>query len=63
MHPDDFLLDQLDLHPRATVGCLREQIAAYDNPAMDAAEFLARFAKTVPNFARALGPLLREDLD
>lgn len=29
LHPDDFLLDQLDLHPGATVQALHAQTAAY----------------------------------
>jgi hypothetical protein len=58
VHPDDFLLDQLDLYPRATVECMREQIAAYNNPAMSVMEFLKHFSKTVPKFADAVGSLL-----
>lgn len=58
VHPDDFLLDQLDLYPRATVQCLREQIAAYNNPAVTIPEFLGNFAETVPNFAEAMRGLL-----
>jgi hypothetical protein len=58
VHPDDFLLDQLDLYPRATVLCMRGQIAAYNNPAMSVAEFLKHFSRTVPKFANAVGPLL-----
>lgn len=29
LHPDDFLLDQLDLHPGLTVAVLHDQVAAY----------------------------------
>jgi hypothetical protein len=29
LHPDDLLLDQLDLHPGATIQALRDQAAAY----------------------------------
>lgn len=44
VHPDDFLLDQLGLYPHATVQCLRDQMAAYNNPAIAPAEFLKRFS-------------------
>lgn len=54
MHPDDFLLDQLDLDPDATTTCVRDQIAAYNNPAIGTIEFLTKFAKLVPNFSSAL---------
>jgi hypothetical protein len=33
VHPDDFLLDQLDLYPAQTLRCVGEQIAAHRNPA------------------------------
>lgn len=55
VHPDDFLLDQLDLYPTRTLRCLREQIAAYRNPQVSTDEFLERFAKTVPRFSRQVG--------
>jgi predicted nucleic acid-binding protein len=58
VHPDDFLLDQLDLYPRATVQCMHEQITAYNNPAMNIAEFLGHFSETVPKFADAVDSLL-----
>jgi predicted nucleic acid-binding protein len=54
MHPDDFLLDQLDLYPDATVTCVGDQIAAYRNPAIGPREFFDTFAKLVPNFSSAL---------
>jgi predicted nucleic acid-binding protein len=60
VHPDDFLLDQLDLYPRQTLQCMREQIAAYRNPAMSAEQFLTTFEKTVPRFTSAVrAPLLK----
>lgn len=58
VHPDDFLLDQLDLHPRATVRCLREQVTAYNNPSVKVTEFLDKFANTVPKFANEVRALL-----
>jgi predicted nucleic acid-binding protein len=51
VHPDDFLLDQLDLYPDPTLQCLREQIAAYNRPQVSVEDFLARFEKTVPRFS------------
>jgi predicted nucleic acid-binding protein len=32
VHPDDFLLDQLDLYPGATLAALRAQAASYKTP-------------------------------
>jgi predicted nucleic acid-binding protein len=61
VHPDDFLLDQLDLYPAQTVRCVREQITACRNPAIATDEFLMTFAKTVPRFASMISePLLRD---
>ncbi|MEV8442963.1 PIN domain-containing protein [Actinosynnema sp. NPDC051121] len=61
VHPDDFLLDQLDLYPGRTMQCLREQIADYRNPKVTEREFIDRFATTVPRFADAVRPALRRD--
>lgn len=59
VHPDDFLLDQLDLYPRQTLRCLREQIAAHRNPVISTEQFLSTFMKTVPRFAMTIRePLL-----
>ena len=59
VHPDDFLLDQLDLYSTQTVRCVREQIAAHRNPALSNDQFLTTFKKTVPRFATAIRePLL-----
>lgn len=52
VHPDDFLLDQLDLHPGAVLAALRAQAAAYKSPAMSAEDLLGRLAAAgVPRFA------------
>jgi predicted nucleic acid-binding protein len=60
VHPDDFLLGQLDLYPTQTLRCVREQIAAHRNPALSTDEFLTTFKKTVPQFAATIRePLLR----
>lgn len=59
VHPDDFLLDQLDLYPARTVQCLREQIADYRSPKVTEQEFITRFARTAPRFADEVRSALR----
>ncbi len=44
VHPDDFLLDQLDLYPGVTVGALRAQADSYRSPAMTTEDLLGRLA-------------------
>lgn len=52
VHPDDFLLDQLDLYPGATVASLRAQARSYKAPDMDIEDLLGRLASAgVPKFA------------
>src|SRR6266566_2363433 len=52
VHPDDFLLDQLDLYPGATVAALRAQARSYKAPEMDVEDLLGRLASAgVPKFA------------
>ena len=59
VHPDDFLLDQLDLYPTQTLRCVREQIVAHRNPAISTDQFLSTFKKTVPRFTSTIRePLL-----
>ncbi len=53
VHPDDFLLDRLDLDVDTVIECLRQQRGDYTNPAMEVAAFFATFMPTVPRFARA----------
>lgn len=51
-HPDDFLLDQLDLHPAITIGVLEAQAASYTSPTMTVEDLLGRLAAAgVPKFA------------
>ncbi|KGM14213.1 PIN domain-containing protein [Cellulomonas bogoriensis] len=51
-HPDDFLLDQLDLYPGATVRALRDQAEAYSQPHMTVTDILIRLSRSgVPQFA------------
>lgn len=59
VHPDKFLLDQLDLHHAATLRTLVELVASYDSPAMTVDDFLLVLARAgVPNFADAARELL-----
>ncbi|EME59939.1 hypothetical protein H074_12967 [Amycolatopsis decaplanina DSM 44594] len=58
VHPDDFLLDQLDLFPAATLRCLREQVSALERPPETLSEFLERFERTVPGFSKESRRLL-----
>jgi excisionase family DNA binding protein len=52
VHPDDFLLDQLDLYPGRTVAALRDQARSYSAPAMSIEDLLGRLAAAgVPKFA------------
>jgi len=52
VHPDDFLLDQLDLYPGVTIAALRAQASAYKEPAMTVEDLLGRLAAAgVPRFA------------
>jgi predicted nucleic acid-binding protein len=52
VHPDDFLLDQLDLYPGITVAALRAQAESYNSPAMTVEDLLGRLAAAgVPRFA------------
>jgi hypothetical protein len=42
--PDDFLLDQLDLYPGATLAALSAQAASYKSPGMTVEDLLGRLA-------------------
>jgi predicted nucleic acid-binding protein len=50
-HPDDFLLDQLDLYEEATHAALSGMLAAWTNPPFTARQLLDVLATQVPNFA------------
>jgi predicted nucleic acid-binding protein len=51
-HPDDFLLDQLDLHPGITMTVLKAQASSYSSPPMAVEDVLGRLAAAgVPKFA------------
>jgi hypothetical protein len=54
-HPDEFLLDQLDLAPAAAVQVLLDQAADMNNPPSDLAGLLNRLERAgVPDFADAV---------
>jgi len=55
VHPDKFLLDQLDLYPGPTVGVLRQLIDDYSSPTLEMEDLLVRLADAgVPDFASAV---------
>lgn len=55
VHPDKFLLDQLDLYPGSTVGVLHQLIADYCSPTLEMEDLLVRLADAgVPDFASAV---------
>ena len=55
VHPDKFLLDQLDLYPGPTVGVLRQLITDYSSPTLEMEDLLVRLADAgVPEFASAV---------
>jgi predicted nucleic acid-binding protein len=52
VHVDDFLLDQLDLHPGATLKALKAQVSRYNRPPQTIAELLPILARAgVSRFA------------
>ena len=52
VHPDEFLLDQLDLYPRTTLTAVEAIAAAYESPPMTTEEFLGLIGKSgAPKFA------------
>lgn len=53
VHPDAFLLDQLDLDPELVLEVLRQQRADYTDPVLSVPEFYQTFMPTVPGLAQA----------
>lgn len=52
VHPDDFLLDQLDLYHAPTLRALVDLVEGYDSPTMTVDDFLLALTRAgVPNFA------------
>lgn len=55
VHPDKFLLDQLDLYPGPTVGVLHQLIEDYSSPTLEMEDLLLRLANAgVPDFASSV---------
>lgn len=53
VHPDDFLLDQLDLFPGLTIATLERLVEIYDAPPVSMDELLQSLARAgVPKFAQ-----------
>ena len=61
-HPDDFLLDQLDLLPSHVLELLSQQAADLQHPRTDLAGVLAALQRCgVPNFAEAVRRMAPDD--
>jgi predicted nucleic acid-binding protein len=59
IHPDEFLLDQLDLSPRIVLDVIREQAAHTRQPPLEPMDLVARLARCgVPGFANEVGRLI-----
>ena len=54
VHPDEFLLDQLDLYPGATVATFNLLVDTYNSPRMTADDVLRALARSAPSFSAAL---------
>jgi predicted nucleic acid-binding protein len=53
VHPDEFLLDQLDLYPGVTLSVLEHLVATYESPSLTMDELLQSLAQAgVPKFAQ-----------
>jgi hypothetical protein len=59
VHPDEFLLDQLDLYEEVTLGAVKWIAAGYESPPMSTEEYVEKLRRNgVPKFAdRVLGIL------
>lgn len=55
VHPDNFLLDQLDLAPMVVLAGISKQVQRFRNPSMDISGLLARLERCgVPAFAEEI---------
>jgi hypothetical protein len=62
-HPDDFLLDQVDLEPLRAFSALARQIADYDQPFIRAIELASKIAQNkCPGFANFIA-INAQDID
>ena len=59
IHPDEFLLDLLDLSQVAVIHTLHEMLAQNANPPTNVLELVATLNETVPKFAAELTALMR----
>jgi predicted nucleic acid-binding protein len=60
VHPDEFLLDQLDLYPGVVLGCLSDQVARYRTEPKQVHDLLPRLGRAgVPKFAAEVRRHLR----
>lgn len=59
IHPDDFLLDLLDLSEVAVIRTLHEMLAQNANPPTSVLELVATLDETVPRFSAELTALMR----
>lgn len=58
-HPDEFLLDQLELHESTVLAGVTDVLSSYENPPMTLAEYLDLLARSgVSRFAERVGRLL-----
>ncbi|ACU54552.1 conserved hypothetical protein [Acidimicrobium ferrooxidans DSM 10331] len=58
-HPDDFLLDQLDLAPKAVLDAIEQQAANTRQPSLTPRDVIARLARCgVPTFADKIGRMI-----
>jgi len=59
VHPDDFLLDQLDLFPAVVADAVGDIAASYERPPMTPAGYLTLVSRCgAPRFARAVALML-----
>jgi len=59
VHPDEFLLDQLDLYPSLTAQTVVDVPGYYENPPMTVSQFCDLLCRSgVPKFVSAVTPLL-----
>lgn len=60
VHPDEFLLNQLDLYPGVVVSCLEQQVARYSHAPLGVRDLLPRLERAgVPKFAAEVHRHLR----
>lgn len=59
IHPDEFLLDLLNLGEVAVIRALHEMLAQYVNPPTSVLEFVALLDETAPRFAAELAALMK----